>query len=103
MGSSENPIPCQQFRLSLQEPKLIYQSDWKPRLARWRSQGGVSNVGFLEQVAAFEGVKEYIHRFGGDPHKVALLGESDCGSSISHRVTARGGTCNPGLLHSKAL
>lgn len=40
---------------------------------------------------ALEWVREHIHKFGGDPTRVTVFGESAGGGSIMHQITAFGG------------
>ncbi|KAH8799193.1 acetylcholinesterase [Flagelloscypha sp. PMI_526] len=52
---------------------------------------GVANAGLLDQRFALEWVQTYIAKFGGDPSKVTIMGESAGGGSVLHHVTAYGG------------
>lgn len=56
-----------------------------------QGMGGVSNAGLYDQRLALEWVKKHIHRFGGDPNQVTVMGESAGGGSIMHQITAYGG------------
>jgi carboxylesterase type B len=44
-----------------------------------------------DQRLALEWVKKYIYLFGGDPHRITVLGQSAGGGSIMHQITAFGG------------
>lgn len=59
-----------------------------------KKNGGVSNVGLLDQRLAFEWVQQYIHLFGGDPRRVTIAGESAGGASVLHHIIADGGKGN---------
>ncbi|KKA20555.1 Uncharacterized protein T310_5419 [Rasamsonia emersonii CBS 393.64] len=56
---------------------------------------GVVNAGLYDQRFALQWVKEHIHRFGGDPKKVTIMGESAGAGSIMHQITAYGGVKGP--------
>ncbi len=45
--------------------------------------GAVSNAGQRDQIAALEWVRENIDRFGGDPRRVTIFGESAGGMAVS--------------------
>lgn len=45
------------------------------------------NAGLLDQRAAFEWVKEYIHLFGGDANNVAIFGQFSGGGSVIYHTT----------------
>ncbi len=48
------------------------------------------NYGFLDQRAALAWVRTHIASFGGDPHNVAIAGQSAGGNSVSLHVVAPG-------------
>ncbi|KAH8817777.1 carboxylesterase family protein-like protein [Flagelloscypha sp. PMI_526] len=54
-------------------------------------QQGVLNAGLLDQRFALEWVRSHISKFGGDPSRVTIMGESAGGGSVMHQITAYGG------------
>lgn len=61
---------------------------------------GALNAGLLDQELALRWVREHIHKFGGDPSKVTIWGESAGGGSILQHVVAYGGRTTPSLFRA---
>lgn len=63
----------------------------------WADSG---NVGFLDLVASLRWVKENISRFGGDPDRVMIFGQSGGGRKVSLAMASRDAE---GLFHRAAV
>ncbi|GLB44903.1 putative type-B carboxylesterase lipase family protein [Lyophyllum shimeji] len=60
--------------------------------------GGVLNAGLLDQEFAFRWVQEHITKFGGDPNKVTIWGQSAGAGSVLQHVIAHDGKTSPPLF-----
>ncbi|KAI5361172.1 Putative carboxylesterase, type B, carboxylesterase type B, active, alpha/Beta hydrolase [Septoria linicola] len=55
-------------------------------------EDGTANAALYDQRLALEWIKSNIHKFGGDPERITVFGESAGGGSIMHQITAFGGS-----------
>ncbi|KDR78748.1 hypothetical protein GALMADRAFT_64526 [Galerina marginata CBS 339.88] len=62
--------------------------------------GGALNAGLLDQQFALKWVQQHISKFGGDPQKVTIWGESAGAGSVLQQVVANGGRTNPPLFRA---
>ncbi|KAF4857011.1 Carboxylesterase patB [Colletotrichum siamense] len=67
------------------------------------SANGTLNAGLYDQRLAFEWVQQHIHLFGGDKHRVTVMGGSAGAGSIMHHLTAFGGRKNESLFSQAIL
>ncbi|KAL0578550.1 hypothetical protein V5O48_003451 [Marasmius crinis-equi] len=61
-------------------------------------ENGVLNAGLLDQNFALRWVHDHISKFGGDPTKVTIWGESAGGGSVLQQVIAEDGQTSPQLF-----
>lgn len=91
------------------DPQYLIKSSTQPmifvafnyRLAQFGFLGGTKihdngdlNVGLLDQRAAINWVNKYISKFGGDPSRVTIFGESAGGGSVMFQLIGNGGNNN---------
>ncbi|KAF7346479.1 Cytochrome p450 [Mycena sanguinolenta] len=62
--------------------------------------GGVPNAGLLDQDFALRWVNKNIHKFGGDPDRVAIWGQSAGAGSVIQHIVARNGKTSPKLFRA---
>ncbi|KAJ6560580.1 Alpha/Beta hydrolase protein [Mycena vulgaris] len=63
-------------------------------------KNGALNAGLLDQDFALRWVREHISKFGGDPSKVTIWGESSGAGSIVQHVVANSGNTQPPLFRA---
>ncbi|KAF7375450.1 COesterase domain-containing protein [Mycena sanguinolenta] len=61
-------------------------------------ENGALNAGLLDQDFALRWVNQHISKFGGDPSKVTIWGESAGAGSVLQHVVANGGRTEPQLF-----
>ena len=61
---------------------------------------GALNAGLLDMNFALQWVHKYIYKFGGDPGKVTIAGESAGAGAVMYQAMAYGGTQSPSLFNN---
>jgi carboxylesterase type B len=64
------------------------------------AKNGNMNAGLLDQEFAFKWVQDHITKFGGDPGKVTIWGESAGGGSVLQHLISRDGQASPKLFRA---
>ncbi|KAJ8114995.1 hypothetical protein OPT61_g3253 [Boeremia exigua] len=63
-------------------------------------KGGVLNAGLLDMNFALQWVQQYASKFGGDPTRVTIAGESAGGAAVLYQSMAYGGKQKENLFHN---
>ncbi|VDC00398.1 unnamed protein product [Peniophora sp. CBMAI 1063] len=63
-------------------------------------EGGALNAGLLDQELALKWVQKHITKFGGDPDRVAIFGNSAGAGSVLQHVVAHAGNTQPPLFRA---
>ncbi|KAL9606784.1 MAG: hypothetical protein Q9179_000074 [Wetmoreana sp. 5 TL-2023] len=72
---------------------ILVSINFRLGLFGWMNGAGVTaNTGLLDQQFALQWIQKHIHRFGGDPSRVTLLGGSSGASAVEAHITAYGDT-----------
>lgn len=87
---------------------IFVNINYRLGLFGWLGGGDVTpNLGFYDQLVAFEWVQQYISLFGGDPEQITVIGESAGAASILHHITSYGGNTTlpfqQGIIQSPAF
>ncbi|VDC07276.1 unnamed protein product [Peniophora sp. CBMAI 1063] len=64
---------------------------------------GNLNAGLLDQQFALEWIQKHIHKFGGDPNKVTIYGQSAGAGSVLQHLVAHGGHTEPPLFRAAMM
>lgn len=66
-------------------------------------QEGALNAGLLDMNFALQWVHSHIEKFGGDPERVTIAGESAGGAAVMYQAMAYGGAQNVSLFNNVSI
>ncbi|KAI0033945.1 alpha/beta-hydrolase [Vararia minispora EC-137] len=107
-GSVPAPFPAQTFVHSSNGSLVSVQIQY--RLGAFGflpgkavADDGALNAGLLDQQYALQWIQTHISKFGGDPTRVSIYGESAGAGSVLQHIVANGGNTQPRLFQSAMM
>jgi para-nitrobenzyl esterase len=86
-GSSAMPL-YDGARLAAEQGVVVVSTNYRLGALGYAPVAGFTNVGVLDQLAALAWVRDNIARFGGDPGRVTIFGESAGAGSVLHLLAS---------------